>query len=163
MENALVVNELVDDECVLPHSVDTSGLENFEGISIPTLPYKKNIDILIGQTDKQLLTVLEEREAIRPDDLNYVLTRLWSIASGRRIDSCSGSKRKLYSLKVNVECCNKSECVKLKQEISDLKEDLRRYVLEDEEIQPSRSDEIIRELVEPKVKVVKAGTRYQFL
>ena len=91
VENALVVPELVDDECVLPHSVDTSGLEHFDGVNIPTLPYKKCIDILIGQTDKFLLTVLKEREGIRPEDPNYVLTRLGPIASGGCVDgrNCS--------------------------------------------------------------------------
>ena len=68
VENALVMPKLVDDECVLPHSVDTSGLEHFDGVNILTLPYKRCIDILIGQTDKFLLTVLEEREGIRPKD-----------------------------------------------------------------------------------------------
>ena len=36
VENALVVPELVDDECVLPYSVDTSGLEHFDGVNILT-------------------------------------------------------------------------------------------------------------------------------
>ena len=86
VENALVVPEFVDDECVLPHSVDTSGLEHFDGVNIPTLPYKRCIDILIDQTDKFLLTVLEDREGIRPEDPNYVLTRLGPIASGGCVD-----------------------------------------------------------------------------
>ena len=115
VENALVVPELVDDECVLPHSVDTSGLEHFDGVNIPTLPYKRCIDILIGQTDKFLLTVLEEREGITPKDPNYVLTRLGPIASGGCVDGSKCSERKLKTLKVNLECCNKNDCVKLRQ------------------------------------------------
>ena len=134
VENALVVPELVDDECVLPHSVDTSGLEHFGGVNIPTLPYKRCIDILIGQTDKFLLTVLEEREGIRPKDPNYVLTRLGPIASGGCVDGRKCSERKLQTLKVNLECCNKNDCVKLRQDVSGLREQLRRYILEDEEI-----------------------------
>ena len=155
VENALVVPELVDDECVLPHRVDTSGLEHCDGVNIPTLPYKRCIDILIGQTDKFLFTVVEEREGIRPEDPNYVLTRLGPIASDGR--NCS--ERKLHTLKVNLECCNKNDCIKLRQEVSALREQLRRYILEDEEIQVSASDEIARELVEPNVNVV--NNRYE--
>ena len=159
VENALVVPELVDDECVLPHSVDTSGLEHFDGVNIPTLPYKRCIDILIGQTDKFLLTVLEERKGIRPEDPNYVLTRLGPIASGGCVVGRNCSERKLQTLKVNLECCNKNDCVKLRQEVSTLREQLRRYILEDEEIQVSTSDKITRELVEPNVNVV--NNRYE--
>ena len=89
--------EFVDDECVLPHSVDTSGLEHFYGVNIPTLPYKRCIDILIGQTDKFLLTVLEEREEIRPEDPNYVFTHLGPIASGVCVDGRNCSERKLHT------------------------------------------------------------------
>ena len=104
--------EFVDDECVFPHSVDTSGLEHFDGVNIPTLPYKRCIDILIGQTDKFLLTVLEEREGIRPEDPNYVFTHLGPIASGVCVDGRNCSERKLHTLKVNLECCNKNDFVK---------------------------------------------------
>ena len=154
VENALVVLKLVDDECVLPHRVDTSGLEHFDCINIPTLPYKRCIDILIGQTDKFLLTVLEKCEGIRPEDPNYVLTRLDPIASGGCGDGRKCSKRKLQTLKVNLECCNKNDCVKLRQEVSALREQLHCYILEDKEIQVSTSDEITRELVELNVNVV---------
>ena len=60
----------------------------------------------------------------------------------------------MHTLKVNLECCNKNDCVKLRQEVSALREQLRRYILEDEDIQVSTSDEITRELVEPNVNVV---------
>ena len=159
VENALVVPELVKDECVFPHSVDTSGLQHFDGVNIPILPYKRCIDILIGQTDKFLFTVLEERKKIRPEDPNYVLTRLCPIATGGCVDGRNCSERKLHTLKVNLECCNKNDCVKLKQEVLALREQLRRYILEDEEIQVSTSDEITRELVEPNVNVV--NNRYE--
>ena len=129
--NALVVPEFVEDECVLPHSVDTSGLEHFDGVNIPTLPYKRCIqttttttttciDILIGQTDKFLLSVLEECEGIRPEDPNYVLTRLGPIASGGCVDGRNCSKRKLHTLKVNLECCNKNDCVCVTRTIASL-------------------------------------------
>ena len=115
--------------------------------------------MVIGQTDKFLLTVLEEREGIRPEDLNHVLTRLDPIASGGCVDGRNCSERKLHTLKFNLECCNKNDCVKLRQEVSALREQLCRYILKDEEIQVSTSDEITRELVEPNVNVM--NNRYE--
>ena len=43
---------------------------------------------------------------------------------------------------------------RLRVEVSDLKEVLRRQELKDEIIQPSKSEELARELVEPNVKFV---------
>ena len=82
----LVVPDFIKDLNTLPHAVDTNGLEHFKGVEIPTIPQRKSIDILIGQTDNCLLTVIEEREDLNHDDLIYVLTRLGPIASGGRIN-----------------------------------------------------------------------------
>ena len=81
-KKALVVPEFTDDERTLPHAVNVKNLDHFKGVEIPVITERKSVDILIGQTDKLLLTVLEERESIHPDDPNYVLTRLGPIASG---------------------------------------------------------------------------------
>ena len=137
--------------------MDTNGLEHFKGVEIPTIPQRKSIDILIGQTDKCLLTVIEEREGLNHDDPNYVLTRLGPIASGGRISV------KLYlrgTMKVGVDAsCNVNECDRLKVEITSLKERLRNYELDDEIVQPSQNDELTRQLVEPHIKVV--NERYE--
>ena len=61
------------------------------------------------------------------------MTRLGPIASGGCVDGRNCSERKLHTLKVNLECCNKNDCVKLRQEVSALREQLRRYILEDED------------------------------
>jgi len=93
VNDALIVPEFVDDkgEACLPHSVNVAHLEHFKAIEIPIVPERKNKDILIGQTDNGLLTVLEEREGGDPDDLNYVLTGLGLITSGGRVDANSWS------------------------------------------------------------------------
>ena len=52
VKNALVVPNFSDDESVLPHSVDIAGLDNFHNVEIPTVPGRKSIDVLIGQTEK---------------------------------------------------------------------------------------------------------------
>ena len=46
-------------------------------------------------------------------------------------------------------CCNK-----LQQEIASLKETMGEYELQDKLIQPSRTDELARSLVEPHISVV---------
>ena len=56
-----------------------------KGVETPIIPQRKSIDILIGQTDKCLLTVLKERESLNHDDPNYLLTRFGPIASDGRI------------------------------------------------------------------------------
>ena len=74
--------EFADDEGTLPHSVNVEKLEHFQGVTIPVIAQRKSIDILIRQTDKSFLFVLEERESKHPDHPNYVSTRLGPIASG---------------------------------------------------------------------------------
>ena len=121
-------------------------------MEIPVITERKSVDILIWQTDKLLLTVLEERESIHPDDPNYVLTRLGSIASGGLIGvgskPCQTSKVQTTS-----ECGDQCECDQLKLEISELKDSLRNYEMDDEVIQPSVNADIARQVVESNVRV----------
>ena len=84
IQDALVVPGFTEDQNVLPHSINVNKLDHFKDIEIPTISSRKTIDILIGQTDKLLLTVLEERESTNSDDSNLVLTRLGPFASGGR-------------------------------------------------------------------------------
>jgi len=86
VKNAIIVSDLVDDENTLPHRVNYSVLEHFNGIDITIAPDRDNIDILVGQSDKSLLTVLEEREGTDPDQPNLVLTRFGPIVSGGQMD-----------------------------------------------------------------------------
>ena len=51
-------------------------------MKLPLISKRISVDILIGQIDKLLLIVLEERKSIHPDEPNYVLTRLGPVASG---------------------------------------------------------------------------------
>ena len=74
IKNALVVPDFIDDENALPHAVNTQKLRHFKGVKIPTIPQRQRIDILIGQTNKELLAVLKEREGVNASELNYVLT-----------------------------------------------------------------------------------------
>ena len=162
INGAVVVPEFLDDENTLPHAVDTSTLEHFQGVQIPVVPDRRRVDVLIGQCDKTLLTVLEERESIDPEEPNYVLTRLGPIAGGGRIGLMSKFSDALSTFRINVDSpvsnpvCDNS---KLREENSALKQLIREYELMDETVQPSKNDERVFELAELKI-AIKDG-RYQ--
>ena len=160
VKNALVVPNFTDDESVLPHSVDVAGLDNFNDVEIPTIPERKCIDVLIGQADKGLLTVLHESENVDPNKPNYVLTKLGPIASGGRVSAATNAYTSLkINLNANCGCIDEDCCVKLKREIANLKQSLRESNLENEALQPSRNDERAEEIVESDIKVV--DNRYE--
>ena len=141
--------------------MDTSTLEHFERVHIPVAPGRRRVDVLIGQSDKSLLTVLEEREGMDPEEPNYVLTRLGPIASGGRVCGRLNSSNCLSTMRINV--CSpvnaNCECAKLKKENVALKQSIREYELQDEMIQPSRNDELTHKLIESDIKVKDA--RYE--
>ena len=100
IDNALVVPQFSDDENILPHVVEVSGLEHFVEVHIPVVPERGCVDVLIEQSDKALLAVLEERESVDPEEPNYVLTRLGPIASGGRASGNFCSTGSLSALRV---------------------------------------------------------------
>ena len=103
INGAVVVPQFSDDENTLPHAIDTSTLEHFEGVHIPVVSDRTRVDVLIGQCDKTLFTVPEERESMDPEEPNYVLTRLGPIASGGRMGSMSNFSDPLSSFEINVD------------------------------------------------------------
>ena len=111
---------------------------------------------MIGQTNKELLAVLEEREGLNASEPNYVLTRLGPIASGGHVEERSDTNQVLKA-RVNVDC-DTGDCEQLKQEITDLKAALRQVKLENKETRPFRREKIAYSLVEPNVK--KEDGRY---
>ena len=115
--------EFADDEGTFTHAVNVKNLEHFQDVTITVIAQRKSIDILIGQTDKSLLTALEERESKHPDHPNYVSTRLGPIASGGRL-GVRRSVCKNFKIQVDRDC-DGCECKQLKQEIAGLKESLR--------------------------------------
>ena len=153
IKGALIVSNFEDDENTLPHSIDTSKLSHFRGVQISVISYRKSVDLLIRQSDKFLLTVLEEHEGFNSNEPNYVLTHLGSMPSGGRIDICSNLINSRWAV-VNVCKCDARECENLRLENASLKENLRKIELEDEELLPSREDDMARSLVEPIIKVV---------
>ena len=89
-------------------------LKHFLGVSIPTIPDRNKIDVLIGQSDKELLVVLDEREGSNPEEPNFVLTRLGPIASGgRALENQFMARRALVADK-QATC----ECERIRVEVS---------------------------------------------
>ena len=155
IKDALLVPQFSNDEDTLPHAVDITTLEHFNGVQIKVVPERKRIDILIGQSDKTLLAVLDEYESADPEEPNYVLTRLGPVASGGSVSSAA-HKSPLSTLRVQTTNadCSPCDCSKLKMEIIALKETVREYEYNDEVIVPSASDERAKNLVEPTIAVV---------
>ena len=139
----------MDDEGTFPHSVIVRNLNHFKGVEIPVISHLKSIDILIGQTNKLLLTGLAEGEGLVQDEPNLVITRLGPIASGSRANLGSNLPQNL-KVKEDMDSCE--TCKHLKHEIAMLKEWVRNFEKEGGLIQPSTKDEIARGLVEPNVQ-----------
>ena len=131
-------------------------MKHFKGVEIPTLSGCKSIDFLIGQNDKLLLVVLEEREGSNSEEPHYVLTRLGPIASGGCVHAGSKSHSNL-KVQINKNC---KDCELLKRENIALKEAAHANEIENETLQSSKNDEIARKLIETNVKVV--NDRYEF-
>ena len=98
--------------------------------------------------------MLEERESLNFDEPNLMLTRLGPVASGGRMDACSASvqNRRVEVVSCHCDVHNWDE---LKLENATLKENLRQLELQEEELQPSKNDEIAQALVESNIKVVE--------
>ena len=108
IKNTFVVPEFTNYDRTPSQAVNVKKLDR----KIPVIYERKNVDILIWQTAKLLLTVLEEHESIYPDDPNYVLTRLGLISSGSLIGEGSKPFRTL-KVQTTSECCDECECGQL--------------------------------------------------
>ena len=85
VHDTLVVPDFVKESPCLPRAVKVTLLKRFLEVNIPTIPDRNKIDILIGQSDKELFVVSEERKGSNPEEPNCVLTGLVPISSGGRV------------------------------------------------------------------------------
>ena len=81
--------------------MDITTLEHFDRVEIPVAANRECVDILIGESENSLLTVLEQREVKNPHQPNFVLTRLGPVASGGRVPCGSDN---FSSRKVSIDC-----------------------------------------------------------
>ena len=96
--------------------MDTSKLKHFHGVEIPVVPERKCVNILIGQSDKALITVSKELENSNSNERNLVIPRLGPIASGDRLQGSSKSVRALRveTISADLDC---GLCDKLQPEL----------------------------------------------
>ena len=92
------------------------------------------------------------------EEPNFVFSRLGPVASGGRALTNKNSY-KTVELAVEPTTDSSCECVKLKQEIDVLKAAVYEYELQDECVQPSRTDVFTYGLVSPYIDV--ANERYE--
>ena len=123
ISGALVVPKFSDDESTLPHAVDTCKLNHFKGVKVPVLDNRKCIDILIGQSDRTLLSVLSEQEGSSPNEPSLVFTRLGPIASGGRVPGSSNTVRTLRA-QTNSAISDCKVCDNLQKELATVKKSL---------------------------------------
>ena len=138
IKDALVVPQFSNDARTPLHSVDNSALEHFKSTHVPVAPDPKRIDVLIGQSNKQLFTVLQEREGVSSEEPNYVLTRFGPIASSGQVPAATSGSLSALRVQVEVESFEDAarECAKLKRENSALKQTVREYEREEVVLQP---------------------------
>ena len=108
---------------------------------------------MIEQSDKALITVLKELEGSTSNEPNLVITQLGPIASGGRVQGSSKSVRALRveMIATDPDC---GLCDKLQQKLLTVNNALREYKLLDEEVLPSKNDELTCSLVEPFIRIV---------
>ena len=142
-----------DDKSALPLAVDTSKSKHFHGVGIPVIPERKCVDILIGQSDKALITVLKELDVSSSNEPFLVMTRLGPIASEGRVQGSSISviALRVKTISTDPDCVL---CHKFQQELPTVNDDLPEYKLLDGEVLPSKNDELTCSLVEPFIRVV---------
>ena len=63
-----------EDEKILPHAINVKNLQHFKGVKIPIISNRNTINISIGQSDKNLLAVIEERESLNAEEPHWLLT-----------------------------------------------------------------------------------------
>ena len=146
-------SDFEDDENTLPCRIDTSKLSHFEEVQISVIFYRKRVDLLILQSDKFLLTILEKRKGFDSNEPNCVRTRLRPMASGGRMDISSNLINTGQAV-VNECQCNDRRRENLRPEKAGLKENLRNFKHMEKELLPIREDNMVRSLVEPNIKVV---------
>ena len=90
-------------------------------MEIPVAPNRECVEILIGQSDKALLTVLQDHKDKDPNQPNFVHTHLGPVDRG----SVSHGLNDFSFWKVSIECAT-VECKigKMKQETAELKQKL---------------------------------------
>ena len=151
-----------DDIDTLPHRQNLSSYAHFKDVEMFELPDIDTVDILIGNDNACLMTVLEERVGLSRDEPHAVLTPLGWLGCG------GGSPLDKKSVKVcriqvgsdlGMEAPVNAEIMARDERIRELEHALKDITLYNAEIDSSRSDKDARQFVEAH-SVVK-DSRYE--
>ena len=145
-----------DDVETLPHRQDLNSFSHFKDVELYELPDNDTVDLLIGNDNVFLMTVLEERVGVSRCEPHAVLTPLGWLACGRKsplekqnVKVC----RVQTSFDLSSEVLLNQEIISRDEKISELEQALRDITLQDAKIESSRSDREARKFVEAHVVV----------
>ena len=65
IKSALIIPEFTDEESTLSHAFNATRLKHFRGVEIPVISKRTSIGVLIGKSDKLLLTVLRRTRGFK--------------------------------------------------------------------------------------------------
>ena len=140
-----------DDMNTLPHRQDMSTFVHFKDVELFELPENKTVDLLIGNDNAFLMTMLEERVGASRSDPHAILTPLGWLGCGGK------SPLEESPMKVcrqhDSRCYRMSEIVARDNRICELEKALKDVTLQDAEIDCPQSDKEARQLVESNVIV----------
>ena len=156
LSNVVTNSAWQDDVETLPHRQDLNSFPHFEDVELYELPDDDTVDLLIGNDNAFLMTVLEERVGVSRCEPHAVLTPLGWLACGgksplekQNVKVC----RVQTSSDLSSEVLLNQEIVSRDEKIKELEQALRDVTLQDAKIESSRSDKEARKFVEAHVVV----------
>ena len=148
LSNVVTNSAWQDDVETLPHRQDLNSFLHFEDVELPD---NDTVDLLIGNDNAFLMTVLEERVGVSRCEPRAVLTPLGWLACGgkspleeQNVKVC----RVQTSFDLSSEVLLNQEIVSRDEMISELEQALRDITLQDAKIESFRSDKEARKFVE---------------
>ena len=154
---AVVHEPWSDDAEGLPHRQLLNELKHFEDVDVFAIDGCDVVDVIIGNDNAFLMTVIEEKRGESRDEPHAIYTPLGWLASGGRAvlsGSVANSKRVCSAVMENeLPFSYSGELEKRDREILHLKDKLRELYLDAEVVEPSRNDVLARDIVEPRVKI----------
>ena len=156
LRNVVTNSAWQDDVETLPHRQDLNSFLHFEDVELYELPDNDTVDLLIGNDNAFLMTVLEERVEVSRCEPHAVLTPLgWLVCGGKSLLEKQNVKvcRVQTSFDLSSEVLLNQEIISRDEKISELQQALRDITLQDTKIESSRSDKEARKFVEAHVVV----------
>ena len=151
LSNVVTHSSWQDDVSALPHRQDMSSYSYFEDVELVQLLERDSVDLLVGNDNAFLMTVLEEREGVSRSDPHAILCPLGWYACGG-LSPLQATPVKVCRVHACVdkvkELAGNPEIVSRDHKIKELEQALKEVMLQDAELDSSRSDKEARKFVE---------------